>query len=222
MPQMGMLYVFLMYFPSNMYMYFTQYKKLEDEYIKEITGKQTSLVIDPNDKKDKDSVIKVAKKKRQLEDIKGMLCLLDSNQLSLYAGMFLGVCTSRNYNTTNNLLGESIAHFIIIKIQKIFVTHIEKSTYGINPEATFNVIDGQQHAGDETTAANHMHTEHGELDAEFVTTTNANADDNNINWDEFWRDVMMKEDPTSLPDTISTNDTILDPSDMLELEGNQF
>jgi nuclear transcription factor Y, gamma len=113
---------------------------------------------------------------------------------------------------------------------KLKVKHIENSTYGINPEATFNVIDGQQHAGDETTAANHMHSEHGELDAEFVTTTNANADDNNINWDEvdmasdsmlmeFWRDVMMKEDPTSLPDTISTNDTILDPSDMLELEG---
>ena len=56
------------------------------------------------------------------------------------------------------------------------------------------------------------------------------ADDNNINWDEidmasdsmlmeFWKDVTMEEESTPLPATISTNDLILLPSDMLELEG---
>jgi len=75
-----------------------------------------------------------------------------------------------------------------------------------------------------------MNVVHGELDAEVVTTTNVSADANNINWDEidmtsdsmlmeFWKDVVVKEDPTPLSGTICINDAILLPSDMLELEG---
>ncbi|CAD6246815.1 unnamed protein product [Miscanthus lutarioriparius] len=108
---------------------------------------------------------------------------------------------------------------------KLDVTHIGNSTHGINPETTFNVDDGEQkHMGDETTAANHMNVVHGELDAKVVTTTNVGADDNNINWDEidmannsmlmeFWKDVMMEEESTPLPATISTDDLILLPSE---------
>ena len=111
------------------------------------------------------------------------------------------------------------------------VTHIGNSTHGTSSEATFNVTDGQQkHMGDETTASHHMNVVHGELDSEVVTTTNVDADDNNTNWDEiemasdsmlmeFWKDVMMEEDPTPLPVTISPNDLIVLPSDILEVEG---
>jgi len=113
---------------------------------------------------------------------------------------------------------------------KLDVTHTGNSTHDINPKATFNVDDGEQkHMGVETTAANHMNVVHEELDSKVVITTNVGANDNNINWDEidmasdsmlmeFWKDVMMEEEEelTPLP---ATNDLILHPSDMVELEG---
>ncbi|CAD6268356.1 unnamed protein product [Miscanthus lutarioriparius] len=135
-------------------------------------------------------------------------------------------------STMDNIACPIYTDIVELNRTKLDVTHIGNSTHGINPEAIFNVEDGQQtHMGDESTAAHHMNVVHGELDAEVViTTTNVGADDNNINWDEiemasnsmlmeFWKDVMMEEDPTPLPTTISTNDLIVLPSDMLELEG---
>jgi nuclear transcription factor Y gamma len=134
-------------------------------------------------------------------------------------------------STMDSIVCPIYTHIAELNHTKLDVTHIRNSTHGINPEPTFNVNDGEQkHMGDEITIVNHMNVAHGELHAKVVTTTNVGADDNNINWDEiemasdsmlmdFWKDIMMEEDLTPLPATISTNDLIVLPSDMLELEG---
>ncbi|EES15819.1 uncharacterized protein LOC8082814 [Sorghum bicolor] len=83
-----------------------------------------------------------------------------------------------------------------------------------------------------TTHASHLNVTHGRLDTEVISTTNLNGKNNeHINWDEtdmaddsllmeFWEDVMMEEDRSTLPDTTSSTVGIVPvPCDKPDPEG---